>query len=291
MKKKFLNRIILWSIERFPPIQILTAFLTFAIVCLPLTQSGLPVLFSSGTFIVFSILLTLRVIDEHKDYSSDQIAHPERLLQKQVLSLSDLRKVAYFFSALSGLIVIVSYLNTAVIVALSLLLIWGFLMTKEFFVHNWLSKKLIIYSISHLLISPFLIYFCAAIAGTQDNEKIVSMMMVSFFCAFSYEVARKIKGHDEENLNESNYINSYGVTKSLVLWVIVSILAIVASTTMVDVNPVKLYFYLGTVFYVLLSAFLFYKHPVKKYRKLNEAAAGMVGLISFVVPLAQIIYA
>lgn len=291
MKKPFINRIFLWSLERFPPIQVVSAFLTFAIVTLPLVQPDhLMQTLCYGTWIVWSILLVLRVLDEHKDYESDLVAHPERRLQKGELSLSDLRKVAFFFSATSFLLIVVIALRVQVLIALGALIFWIFLMTKEFFVHRWLFERLFLYSVSHLLVSPFLIYFSATLVGTQNNANIIFMMAISFFSAFSYEVARKIKGTDEENLKEMNYVNAYGVRGPVFLFFVVSCLALLSSTYLVELTNIKIGIYLFAVVYVFIAALLFYKNPQKKFRKLNEAAAAAVGLISFLIPLSKMIY-
>ncbi len=292
MKKPFLNRIILWSFERFPPVQFITAFLTFAIVCIPVAiQPNLCRNLFLGTWIVFSVLIILRILDEHKDYESDLVAHPERLLQKKILSLLDLRKVALFFLTTSLVLVFVFYRKATVYTSLLGLIFWGFLMTKEFFVKKWLSERLFLYSISHLLISPALIYFCATLVGSENNKNIYLMMLTSFFSAFSYEVARKIKGTDEENINEMNYVNAYGIINPLILFVCVSVFALLASIQMVQLTNLNLIFYMIGFVYCIAAAILFYKKPVKKFRKLNEAAAATVGLIAFLVPLSKLFYA
>lgn len=291
MKKNYLNRIMLWSLERFPPVQILTAFLTFSLVCIPLVNtSSLTFTFVCGTWIVFSVLLTLRVLDEHKDYESDLVAHPERLLQKNEVSLNDLRILALFFCLTSLALIILFFYSVAAVVALLILTFWGFLMTKEFFAKEWLSKKLWLYSVSHLLISPLLIYFSATLVQTENNSDLIWMMLVSFFSAFSYEVARKIKGDNEVNLKESNYVNSYGKTGPLLLFIAVSGFALFSSSQMVDLSTTFIAIYSLCAIYVLLAAFLFFTKPMKKFRQLNEAAAATVGLVSILIPISKLVY-
>lgn len=291
MKKNYLNRIMLWSLERFPPVQILTAFLTFSLVCIPLAgSSSLMIPLVCGTWIVFSVLLTLRVLDEHKDYESDLIAHPERLLQKKVVSLNDLRILALFFSLTSLALIILFFYSVAAVVALWVLIFWGFLMTKEFFAKEWLSKKLWLYSVSHLLISPLLIYFCATLVQTENNSNLMWMMLVSFFSAFSYEVARKINGDNEVNLKESNYVNSYGKAGPLLLFIAVSGFALFSSSQMVELSTTLISIYSLCAVYVLSAAFLFFTKPIKKFRQLNEAAAATVGLVSILIPVSKLVY-
>ncbi len=292
MKYNYFKRILLWSLERFPPIQILSALLTFAIVCIPHKMFSGWLLFH-GTFVVYSLLLTLRVLDEHKDFKNDLIAHPERLLQKNILSLKDLRILASLLILSSLFIIIFNYLTFNVLISLVFVIAWMILMTKEFFISEWLNRHLLMYSVSHLLISPLLIYLCAQIAGTAQYEKIYLMMSVSFLSAFSYEVARKIKGTDEKNLSESNYVNSYGINKPLSLFVFLSILDLAVSyqlnSTLRETSMMQFAIYTIAVCLILLSAFLFFKNPNKKHRKVNEGVAALTGLISFLIPLSILV--
>ena len=46
-----------------------------------------------GFIIFFFSIVHLRVLDEHKDYKRDIIAHPDRLLSRGIITLKDLRKV------------------------------------------------------------------------------------------------------------------------------------------------------------------------------------------------------
>ncbi len=119
------------------------------------------------------------------------------------------------------------------------------------------------------------------------------MMLVSFLSAFSYEVARKIMGTDEENLNESNYVNSYGIKKPLILFVSISGLDLIVSyllnSTVRQTSAIQIAIYLFTFALVLLSAFMFLRKPNKKQRKINEGIAALTGLVSFLIPLSILI--
>jgi hypothetical protein len=295
MKNIFFKRLFLWSIERFPPIQILAAFLTFSITTLPIHGSRERFL-ATGTFIVYSILLILRILDEHKDYQSDLIAHPKRVLQSGVVSLSDLRRLGLVFGLSCLTVVAVYFLKIEVLISGFFLVTWIVLMTAEFFIKNWISKRLLIYSLSHLLLSPLLIYFCATLVGTQYNQYLVFMMLLSFFAAFSYEVARKSKGLDEQNPHELNYVGVYGSKTSMFLLFAVNLALIWSSIQLAYAFGTPLPVVLIAI-YVLaflastLSCIAFIYQSSSRARKLNESISGLVGLIGFVVPLAWNYYA
>lgn len=213
------------------------------------------------------------------------IAHPERRLQKGLVSLKDLRKLGLLTVAAFIILLSTFTLNLQILFTFFLLVSWITLMTFEFFSKNWLQDRLFLYSVSHLLVSPFLILFCASLVGTLENRDLIYMVGVSFFSAFSYEVARKVKGLDEENKFEKNYMNSYGKNKSLVLYVSVSLFPILCSTQLTEVSSAYLFLYILAYVYVLLTSYLFYNRPIKKFRKLNEASSVTLSLISFVIPI------
>jgi 4-hydroxybenzoate polyprenyltransferase len=44
-----------------------------------------------GVMALWSFFLLLRVFDEHKDFAADAVAHPERVLQRGLVTLAHLR--------------------------------------------------------------------------------------------------------------------------------------------------------------------------------------------------------
>lgn len=290
MKQLWISKVFLWSLERFPPVQILSAFLTFAITCIPLENfENSNWVYLKGTIIVYIILLTLRILDEHKDFKNDQIAHPERRLQKGLITLKDLKILAF------GSTLIFIYLLSTFDIDMGLILSaiavfgWMTLMSFEFFVPKWLNRNLIIYSVSHLLISPLIIYFCSHLVNTHHNEHLPLMMGISFLSAFSYEVCRKIKGKDELIESELNYSNSYGYIKPITLFLVITILNLIVSmhyqSKIAELSSWNILFYIIGIVLTLFSGLYFLKHPLKKSRKLNEGISAFVSIVSFAIPM------
>ncbi|GDY29623.1 hypothetical protein [Gandjariella thermophila] len=93
-------RLAIWAAERFPPTTAAVVLVAYAAVMLlgrAATHPGaLP---ASATDLATALgalafYLMVRVFDEHKDFVRDRIAHPDRAVQRGVVSLADLRVVA-----------------------------------------------------------------------------------------------------------------------------------------------------------------------------------------------------
>ena len=93
------SRLLAWMRERFPPANIVAAVLVWAAALVwgralsvtgPLPLRPRDVI---GAMACIGFFLMLRVFDEHKDYASDCVAHPGRVLQRGVITLRHLRVV------------------------------------------------------------------------------------------------------------------------------------------------------------------------------------------------------
>src|SRR5262245_27757810 len=85
-----------WAHERFPLangvffvlLYVLALVVGRSVVSGPIVLSwhDLP-----GVAALWSFFLWLRVLDEHKDFENDRVAHPQRVLQRGLVTLGDLR--------------------------------------------------------------------------------------------------------------------------------------------------------------------------------------------------------
>ena len=110
--------------------------------------SGLVVAFGS----VFFFFLMLRIADEFKDYEDDLRWRPYRPVQRGLVSLRELGLVGAAGAAVQlGLCL---WLDARLLPLL--LVVWTYLalMSKEFFVKEWLKRRPITYMWTHMLIMP-----------------------------------------------------------------------------------------------------------------------------------------
>ena len=281
----------LWLKERFPPaVWLLSIFFYFSSAFFVRGAQGgdlLRVFDIVGLVAAWSFFLFLRVLDEHKDYQEDCMNYPERVLQRGIITLSQLRKVGAACIVLQLVAnVIVAPKPAAALVAWGIMMVWTGLMTFEFFVSKWLKSHLILYGISHMLVTPLSIYWMMKM-GAPDGDKLpftsIAMPALSFFAGLLFEVTRKTKGEDEERTAVDSYSKSLGVKVCLQLMKS-NVTAMVAITFFLLIG--KTSFLPGIVFVIALSLITMWQFgkfpgdPTAKQRKRNE---GLVALFIIAV--------
>ena len=195
-----------WSLERFPPINFISAYLLYALSA-AMTRHDF---YGVGRFrlnwsdLLCGLALTLhflvlRVLDEHKDYAVDIRAHPERILSRGIVSLKSLRVVGVT-AAVVSLAITLAIGEKQAWLAWSLMTFWTSLMSFEFFCGQWLNRNLIVYSVSHMLVLPFMIFWAATLAEPRASmaHSLPYLLVFTFLNGLLYEVVRKIKGREEE---------------------------------------------------------------------------------------------
>lgn len=151
-----------------------------------------------GTLLAFIFFLTMRIMDEVKDYKKDQVAHPERPLPRGLISLAAARKAVacglLFCGLAAGAAALLDFPLSAGLFAVSSLYL--FLMYKEFYVSRWLEERVLLYTFSHQLVIIFLTAALASLAYPQLSASLDLLLLqpgVLFLGIFLvYEVARKL---------------------------------------------------------------------------------------------------
>lgn len=220
----WLRRFSAWAKQRFP--------LEQGVLLLPLYLASLAVgHFATGTsvaigvwqvagfFAFWSFFFVVRVFDEHKDYQIDCKNHPERVLQRGIITLAQLRVAAGI--AIVAQIAIVSWICIAsdswtVFWTWAVAFVWSLGMAKEFFLHDWLSPRLVPYAISHMLLMPMLAYWAMSIGvattatGFPTGTLPPLFAALTFLGGFTFELSRKLKAPEEERETVDSYSKVWG---------------------------------------------------------------------------------
>ena len=104
--------------------------------------------------IIFMFFFQLRITDEFKDYEEDLKYRPYRPVQRGIISLKALGKIG--LATVIVQIILAHVINPKLIYFMLLVWIYMFLMTKEFFIKNWLTERILIYALSHVVIMIFI---------------------------------------------------------------------------------------------------------------------------------------
>jgi 4-hydroxybenzoate polyprenyltransferase len=206
--------------ERFPPLgHGLIAIAYYASnhsVASALTDPSESVRFGvralTGAATIFLFFFHLRVFDEHKDRADDDAYHAERVLQRGLVTLRDLRVIGGIGIALEFLFAAVS--GPATLVSLAIAFAFSLLMLKEFFRRDWLKRHFIVYAVSHTLVMPLLAAVVLSFATGRYLWQAPAWFWVfaafGFLAGLNFEVSRKMKAPDDEVDGVDSYTKILG---------------------------------------------------------------------------------
>lgn len=165
-----------------------------------------------GAVTLFCFFFHLRVFDEHKDYEEDVIHHPDRVLQRGVITLGDLKILGGIAIALE--IALSAVRGASALAAWGIAFAFSLLMLKEFFARDWLKRHFLIYATSHMLLMPLLSLMVFSFASGRWPWEAPGWYLVyawvGFFVTFNWEVSRKIRAPEDEREGVETYTRIFG---------------------------------------------------------------------------------
>jgi 4-hydroxybenzoate polyprenyltransferase len=248
---------------------------------------------------VWCFFLMLRVFDEHKDFAADAIAHPQRVLQRGLITLRDLRIV--------GLIAIVVQIGVSLwldggfgpvtawwLAAFS----WSVLMAREFFVRVWIRRHLVVYALTHIVVMAILAMWIAAMGSPRAALVSAPWLFaaLSLFAGLAFEIARKLRAPEQEHPLADSYTQALGVPAAsrLLLGVVIGAsIAALALTALVagrvgTIAPATLAIAAGIA---AMAIARFRSRPTPASARRSEAAVGIAALTTHVVVIAALVVA
>lgn len=243
-----------------------------------------------GALTLLFFFFHLRVFDEHKDFEEDSRFHPNRVLQRGVITLADLRRLAAV--AIVGEFLFAFAAWPEAFVALTIAFAFSLLMLKEFFAAEWLRRHFLVYATSHMLLMPLvsLMVFSFATRRMPWEAPPVFWLyaFVGFFVTFNVEVSRKIRAPQDEIEGLDSYSKIFGTYGAS--WIVLGLRLI--DTTLVSIVGyfigVSPWFYVAvtTLFLVTLGTFIRFRlNTSTRTAKALERNAGIY-LIAFDLILA-----
>jgi len=284
--------------ERFPlfghVLLIISYYSSNQFLAKALTNPGAPMQYTPrsllGALTLLFFFFHLRVFDEHKDFEEDSRFHPHRVLQRGVITLADLRRLAAL--AIVGEFLFSFAAGVEAFIAWVLALAFSVLMLKEFFAAEWLRRHFLVYATSHMLLMPLLSLLIFSFATRRmpwDAPPLFWLYaFVGFFVTFNVEVSRKIRAPEDEIEGLDSYSKIFGTYRAA--WIVLVLRLI--DTTLVSIVgyrlgvPVWFYAAIGVLFLVTLGTFIrFRRNTNSRTAKALERNAGIY-LIAFDLILA-----
>ena len=176
--------------------------------------------------IILMFFFQLRLTDEFKDYEEDLKYRPYRPVQRGIITLKTLRNIGIVTVIMQ--IISAFLINPKILVYMSFVWIYMFLMAKEFFIKEWLTKRIVIYALSHVVIMIFINLVIIKAAGFimtshemtdlsvfEIYRGIVPFLMLGYLNGMVLEIGRKTRKSDEEEHGVETYSKLWGRKKAV----------------------------------------------------------------------------
>ncbi len=228
----------------------------------------------------------LRVADEFKDAVDDARFRPYRPVPRGLVTLRELAG-----AGLAGALV---QLALALWLAPSLVpllvFVWAYLglMTREFFVGDWLRAHPLLYLVSHMPIVVLIDGYVSACdwraAAAPPPEGLIWLLGLSFFNGIVIEIGRKVRAPGDEEHGVATYSALWGCRRAVLAWMaplaLTGVLALAAAYAVGTAVPV------GALLLMLLltagfAATRFLRHPTTARARLLEGLSGVTTLVVY----------
>lgn len=280
----FIRRFYIYQKERFPIVAhgLLISIFTFSAISYSRICRGEEGFIDIGAYLVaafttITLFYLLRVSDEHKDAEDDAKYRKHLPVPRGLISLKELRITALIVFA-AQLILNALYFPKALLLY-SVVILFLFLMTKEFFVSDWMKKKPVVYALSHMFIIPLVDIFASGMDWMREGAHaplgLLFFFIVSYLNGLVLEVGRKIKIPKKDEHN--TYSTLYGMNKATIIWLsilFIDLLCSIAASVYAGLGNIAI---IVLVFLFLLSsipAWLFLKQKTEKISKQIENFSG-----------------
>ena len=243
--------------------------------------------------IIFMFFFQLRITDEFKDYEEDLKYRAYRPVQRGIISLKALGKIGIATVIIQ--IIFAHAINPKIIYYMMLVWIYMFFMAKEFFIKKWLTKRILIYALSHVVIMVFItlviveatqyivpknIFDVFILQRYKHNIDfaLIPLFALNYLNGIVLEIGRKTRKTDEEEHGVQTYSKLWGRKKAVI---ILSLLFIIEYFFVILglAHTYKQYFFFGglTLLIILVVSIYFMVKFLKKNLsgKIVETMSGL----------------
>jgi len=179
-------------------------------------------LFVVGALTAIVFFFTLRVLDEHKDADTDRRFRPELPVPRGLVTLAELRAVCG--AALALTLALNALLAPVLLWAWLAVAVWAALMTREFFVRDWLRAHVGWYLVSHMMIMPLIDGYTTGLdwlrEGRHPPASLGFFLAVTFLNGVLIEIGRKIRPPGGEREGVDTYTAAWGLTLAPAVWLL-----------------------------------------------------------------------
>ena len=168
--------------------------------------------------VVLMMFALLRIADEFKDNAEDCQFRPHRPVPRGLITLAQLKTLGLIFMVLQ--FGICALLGLDALAMLTVMWLYWALMSKEFFISQWLKHHPISYLLSHMLMMPCIAVFILIALITPHSHGFAQAIFVfTLWCAgLVLEIGRKLKQEHEEERGVDSYSKLWGLKTGTLIW-------------------------------------------------------------------------
>src|SRR5439155_25039526 len=158
----------------------------------------------------------------HKDAAVDRRYRPELPVPSGVISLGELCWIGG--AAVAACLVANALLAPRLLLAFAAVAAWAALMTREFFVRDWLRARPTAYLLTHMAIMPLIDTYTTGLDWLSVEWHLPAglglFLGVTFVNGMLIEIGRKLRALDAEREGVDTYTRAWGLRRAPVVWLI-----------------------------------------------------------------------
>jgi 4-hydroxybenzoate polyprenyltransferase len=286
------NRWWVYQRERFPLLghgPLIAAFSFSAVAYSALLRGATGLASATGWVVAFitslAFFLQLRIADEFKDFEEDSLYRPYRPVPRGLVKLWELGIAGAVLAAIQ--LALALWFFKPLVWLLLATWIHLAMMSREFFMREWLKRRPITYMWTHMLIMPLIDFYATACdwlvnAGSLAVHSVPLglqwFLVVSFFNGIVIEIGRKIRAPADEEHGVETYSVLWGSGRAVAVWLgalaVTAVGALLAAREIGFVGPVAAVLALF-LFSAALAARGFLREPAAGSGKRFEKLAGL----------------
>lgn len=248
------NRWWIYQRERFPVFAhglLIAAFSFSAISFSSLLRGDVslsnPKKFIVGFLTAFIFFLQLRISDEFKDNEEDSKYRPYRPVPRGLVKLSELAFIGIGGGCIQ--LILALWLDYRIVPFLLFVWLYMLLMSKEFFVCEWIKRQPVIYMATHMIIIPFIDFYAASCdwrpVQNYPPTGLAWFIGASFFNGMVVEIGRKLRAPEQEETGVETYTFLWGRKKAILSWL-----------TMMGLTGICVYYAANEIHFTLPATFI-----------------------------------
>jgi len=234
--------------------------------------------------VAFLQFLMIRISDEFKDYEEDCKYRPYRPVPRGLITLKELKVLFIICAILQVLITFIFNKEGLILLAL----VWAFsgLLSKDFFIKEFIDKHMLFGVLLDELLMPVLVIYLSSyiIAPDLCMEALVFsnlgyILLISYLVSWIVEIARKIRAKEDEEEGVKTYTAVLGIGESIFLLFILETLLMLLQISILGIAHSL--WIIAIYILIITINLLFAEKKSKKFAKMTELSANIYIIIVY----------